>query len=623
MKKLYTLFIISFLVCFNLRAQTYIVDLGGGGDFLTIQACADSAIAGCTCLVSDGTYNEYVTVTNTGVSGNPIIFQAINADSVSMQGFFVFRKDFIEIRGFEITNTPSANHAIVLDSSQGSKVINNYIHNTTGTNPVTGAGIYLAGSHRVIIDSNTIMYTSASSIRFNTGSRLSNWVTISNNTMSYSGYLTGGASIMGGNGNYMLIENNDMSHAADFVFMFGDYNVVRNNKFHDVTALEFNNGPHIDGVQSYGRHILVEGNYMYNVAETGGNVHFALFADAFTTDNYHCVIRHNTVNGIDGGFLIIQGNFEDAKLYNNTVVKTNRNTGAFSTTIGFAQASDSSSTFNNLFHTAVGVGNELYFYHTVALPGAQVDYNLAWSSVCQTTCTGWNNGNIIPTGTDANGIYNVDPNFTVYTDDANFLNDDFNLNSSSVAINSGTSLTNVKVTDAGTGLILKVDDADFFQYGTTIVNADWIAIGNVLNIVQIDSIDYTSNTIILVNTVTRTANDKVWLFKNSSGEQVLYGTAPDIGAYEYGSVTGLTDVTKSETDFLLYPNPTSGIITLQLSKATQGELTIYNSIGSVIYQEFIKNETAKIDLGGQNSGIYFITFETNKGITTKKAVVFK
>jgi hypothetical protein len=62
---------------------------------------------------------------------------------------------------------------------------------------------------------------------------------------------------------------------------------------------------------------------------------------------------------------------------------------------------------------------------------------------------------------------------------------------------------------------------------------DWIAIGTVGNVVAIASINYATNTITLASPMTWNANDKIWLYKDSSGRLVLKGAAPDIGAHEF------------------------------------------------------------------------------------------
>jgi len=119
---------------------------------------------------------------------------------------------------------------------------------------------------------------------------------------------------------------------------------------------------------------------------------------------------------------------------------------------------------------------------------------------------------------------------------------DLNLQSGSPAINTGGALTTVAVADTGSGTSLMVSDGRYFQDGTYApsgtVQADWIAVGTVSNVVQISSINYSTNTITLANSISRNDNDPVWLYKKSDGALVLYGSAPDAGAYEFFQTEG-------------------------------------------------------------------------------------
>lgn len=116
------------------------------------------------------------------------------------------------------------------------------------------------------------------------------------------------------------------------------------------------------------------------------------------------------------------------------------------------------------------------------------------------------------------------------------------LQAGSPAINAGGALTTVATADTGSGTSLVLADARYFQDGTYApagtVSADWIAVGTVSNVVQISSINYSTNTITLANSISRNGNDPVWLFKKSDGVQVLYGSAPDAGAYEFQQTDG-------------------------------------------------------------------------------------
>jgi hypothetical protein len=140
------------------------------------------------------------------------------------------------------------------------------------------------------------------------------------------------------------------------------------------------------------------------------------------------------------------------------------------------------------------------------------------------------------------GNYNRDPGFVdgLTADPHSIASPDLRLVAGSPCIDAGIPLTVAKGSGSGS-LFLSVDDALWFQDGTwgselshgVTHFADRIAIGAVDNIVQIKSIDYGSNTVILAAPATWPDGAKVWLFSDSTGRQVLYGIAPDPGAHEY------------------------------------------------------------------------------------------
>jgi hypothetical protein len=119
---------------------------------------------------------------------------------------------------------------------------------------------------------------------------------------------------------------------------------------------------------------------------------------------------------------------------------------------------------------------------------------------------------------------------------------DLSLQSTSGAIDAGTWLTTANGGGVSSATLV-VADAGFFQDGSAGSDLargvtffpDWIAIGNVFNAVQISKINYSTNTITLASPMSWSNNDPVWLYKKSDGVRVLYGSAPDIGAAEYGN----------------------------------------------------------------------------------------
>jgi len=118
------------------------------------------------------------------------------------------------------------------------------------------------------------------------------------------------------------------------------------------------------------------------------------------------------------------------------------------------------------------------------------------------------------------------------------------LQSNSGAIDGGTYLTQANGSGSSSRTLI-VDDALYFQDGTwgsdlargVTLFPDWLAIGTVTNVVQISSIDYSTNTITLASPMSWNDNAPIWLYKKSDGAKVLVGAGPDFGAGEFQSET--------------------------------------------------------------------------------------
>ena len=483
--------------------------------WLTVQKAANTIVAGDTCLVSAGSYNEYVSVAYSGASGNMITFEA--AANVTIRGFSINGKNYIRINGFEITNQgfsdfqSTSQISLLVLSSIGTEIINNYIHDTT----FCGIKLHDSGSsQRVIIRNNKISFPGKGS----------------NGT-------GGGAAGIIATGDQILIENNDISHVTDYIALYGQYNVVRNNTFHDsYGATDFPSSAdpfHIDGIESSQtsggvplKNALIERNTLYDSLVP--NAHFMLLRDTQHAGASDVIIRFNSINHIGSYFTVHSDNFPNVRIYNNTVRDTESNIPKEYGDSGPTVNSPGGKLINNIYYNNVIDGGYVYAVDSSSLSGFSAHNNLVFNSG-YTSSWGWKTSGNLYTDliqNDLTTVKNRDPLFISPTD--------LNLPNGSPAIDSGGELKKVSASDSGIGTRLIVDDAGMFQDGQGgIVNTDWIAVGNAKNTCQIKSIDNTSNTITIDRAITRAAGDPVYLFEDSGGRQVLYGNTPDIGAYEY------------------------------------------------------------------------------------------
>ena len=188
----------------------------------------------------------------------------------------------------------------------------------------------------------------------------------------------------------------------------------------------------------------------------------------------------------------------------------------------------------------------IHFYHWNATCGNIIKNNI----VCQSRSVTFPGRGYDITPTKINTLEN---NFLTSSGDPKFVNPDLSqptsrtlpdlhLKPDSPAIDKGIHLTQAKGVGAKSATLV-VDDALYFQdatwgadltWGVTLF-PDWIAIGTVNNVVQIKAIDYSQNTITLAAPMTWDDKARVWLYKDSSNRRVLYGSAPDLGAYEAGA----------------------------------------------------------------------------------------
>ena len=98
----------------------------------------------------------------------------------------------------------------------------------------------------------------------------------------------------------------------------------------------------------------------------------------------------------------------------------------------------------------------------------------------------------------------------------------------------------------------------------------------------------------------------------------------DVSKISFGAdlTTAVNEVLENSS-VLAYPNPTSGVITLNIADNTnEAVVNIYNVAGSLVssttYNGTVVNE--KIDLSSYDNGIYMMIINSNDNVITKKIV---
>jgi len=83
--------------------------------------------------------------------------------------------------------------------------------------------------------------------------------------------------------------------------------------------------------------------------------------------------------------------------------------------------------------------------------------------------------------------------------------------------------------------------------------------------------------------------------------------------------TGLSNQTLAESDFIVFPNPATELVTITTNE-NKGQLIIYNTLGAVLYSQQLNAAQTAVDVSVYRCGIYFIQLQTVNGMATKKII---
>ena len=115
---------------------------------------------------------------------------------------------------------------------------------------------------------------------------------------------------------------------------------------------------------------------------------------------------------------------------------------------------------------------------------------------------------------------------------------------------------------------------------------------------------------------------------------IAFGDTPD-GTYQIGIVAVYadcesdmatvdfvwTEIGENEIVTALYPNPTSGDITIKA--AGMNHITVVNALGQVMYDADVDADEMQLNLGQYNNGLYMVRISTENGVSVQRVIVAK
>jgi hypothetical protein len=444
------------------------------------------ADTGDTVLLLEGIYTSaYLNPSNSGESGNIIIFRNNIGDSVVIK---------------------NQNYGVYFDSVSYVNVI----------------GIRIDSCLHLIVVEGHSSYNNFDSCTFNQGNNAAEWEggefqygaqynTIKNCTFSRFGYRDFGSLLdIGRNVEaedstyYNLIENNTFYYGGHHCLaVFGKYNVIRGNVFHN------EKGSGVDSVHGY-RCVLTEGIHTQRNVFDNNIISYADSSHGFALRTPHNIVRRNSFykNGYGGiqAVTLFAANYTSCDsnvIYSNTFLSNGYHSPDVDFTGGIYFAD-----YGRADPTGNIVKNNIFFNNS----GGNVTYDGVTDS--QIVSNNWLNS-VNP--------YLVD---TTSADPFSTLLPNLNLLAKSRCIDSGYFLTTI-TSATSTGTKIKVSDAGYFFDGFNITTGDTIQVEGQDTLRIITAVDYATDTITVSAPMTWDSGD---------GISLLYsGSKPDLGAFESDS----------------------------------------------------------------------------------------
>jgi len=110
---------------------------------------------------------------------------------------------------------------------------------------------------------------------------------------------------------------------------------------------------------------------------------------------------------------------------------------------------------------------------------------------------------------------------------------------------------------------------------------------------------------------------------NENGKRTNFDYFYSIDQDQLSISTSTEELNQSE-EFIVFPNPSSGMFSIKNSTEITGIMSIYNALGEKVESQIFVNDSYAVDLSDKPNGIYLIKIETRSGkIKESKVIVYR
>jgi hypothetical protein len=89
--------------------------------------------------------------------------------------------------------------------------------------------------------------------------------------------------------------------------------------------------------------------------------------------------------------------------------------------------------------------------------------------------------------------------------------------------------------------------------------------------------------------------------------------------YDGPIIVGTEEI--SVNDFLLYPNPSAGMVNIEFKEPGNNLIRVFDTKGNLVYEQQIENQQELLDLSNLPQGLYMIRVFNEEGASAYRRII--